>query len=146
MSVRWEDVLRAREALREALKDYKLEFIYNMDETGLFYRMVPNRSLASVQRCGVKKDKERVTVALCSNANGSDKLPLLIIGKRKKPRCFKNIWVENRGIYYHFNGRNWMRGDIFKSFLDRLSARARGRNIVLLVGNASTHHVAVERD
>ena len=136
-----EDVRKARELLKLALGDYKIEDIYNMDETGLFYRMSPNRSLASAERRGVKKDKARITVALCSNANGSDKLPPLVIGKTKSPRCFKNVRVENLGVRYHYNQKSWMRGPIFESFLERLNARVRGRNAVLLVDNASSHHV-----
>ncbi|GJU02804.1 CENP-B homolog protein 2-like protein [Tanacetum coccineum] len=50
---------------------------------------------------GKKQDKERLTVAICCNEDGSEKLPLWIIGKYAKPRCFKNVnlnslnWVPN---------------------------------------------------
>lgn len=50
-----------------------------MDETGLFFRLEPNKSLTIHQFNGNKKNKEKITVALTSNMDGSMKLPLLII-------------------------------------------------------------------
>jgi hypothetical protein len=60
--------------------------------------MEPDRSLATKRLSGRKKDKERITVGLCINASGSDKLPPLVIGKYKNPRCFKNINSTNVGV------------------------------------------------
>lgn len=59
--------------------------IFNADETGLFYRAAPNRSLVlSKEECkGGKKSKERITVLLCSNLTGTEKLKPLVIGKCK---------------------------------------------------------------
>ena len=50
--------------------------IFNADETGLFYRATPDRSLVlSKESCkGGKKSKERLTVLLCSNWSGEEKL------------------------------------------------------------------------
>ena len=66
--------------------------IYNMDETGLFYRALPDRSLTvKGQDCkGGKRSKERITVALCANMAGEMCKPL-VIGKSAKPRCFRNL-------------------------------------------------------
>ncbi|PRD35490.1 UNVERIFIED_CONTAM: Jerky-like protein [Trichonephila clavipes] len=35
--------------------------------------------------------KEGVTSMVCANASGTHSLPLLVIGKSKKPCCFKNV-------------------------------------------------------
>jgi len=55
--------------------------------------MPPSKTLAQkAEPChGGKKSKQRLTVLLGANADGRDKLRPLIIGKFKKPRCFKNI-------------------------------------------------------
>jgi len=37
-----------------------------------------------------KKAKDRVTILGCSNASGSYGLPLVLINKSAKPRCFKH--------------------------------------------------------
>jgi hypothetical protein len=50
-----------------------------------------NNSLASKQLEGRKKNKERITLAICYNGNGSDRLLFWVIGKYKNLRYFKNI-------------------------------------------------------
>jgi hypothetical protein len=51
------------------LENYHLDDIYNFDECALFYRMEPDRSLVTKRLSGRKKDKERITVGLCTNAS-----------------------------------------------------------------------------
>ncbi|UYV62810.1 hypothetical protein LAZ67_2002000 [Cordylochernes scorpioides] len=67
--------------------------IYNADETGLFFQLIPDRTLAHKdENCrGVRRMKQRITVLLCCNSTGTDKWRLLIIGKSAKPRCFRNF-------------------------------------------------------
>lgn len=70
------------------------EQLYNCDETGLNYKMLPTKTLASKKEAaapGYKKSKERVTILACSNATGNHKLRLTLIGKSKKPRAFKKL-------------------------------------------------------
>lgn len=67
--------------------------IYNADETGLFYEMLPSNTLEMKgQRChGGKHSKKRVTVLLCAYVDASDKRPLLVIGKSASPVALKVI-------------------------------------------------------
>ena len=76
----------SRNKLQEILANYQPEDIFNADETGLFFRLLPNQTLASSSRKGTKKDKERITVLLTTNATGTIKLKPLIIGKSAQPR------------------------------------------------------------
>ena len=73
-------------------KKYEEEDIFNCDETGLFFRMMPNGTLAYKhdKRSGTKKEKNRITVLVTASMMGEKKTPF-IIGKSAKPRCFKNI-------------------------------------------------------
>ena len=67
-----------------------LQNIYNCDETGLCYRMLPNKTLTAWSKkeaAGMKKRKERVTFMACSNAMGSHKLQSVFVGKAANPRC-----------------------------------------------------------
>ena len=71
-----------REIAASVVKGYNLCDVFNMDETGLFFRMLPDKYLSTNDKVkGCKKIKDRITVALCSNANGSEKLKPLVIGK-----------------------------------------------------------------
>ncbi|CAB5357732.1 unnamed protein product [Rhizophagus irregularis] len=89
--------------LRERCSNYPLKRIYNMDETGLFYRLEPDRTLATKRLAGRKVNKERLSVALCANADGSHKFKPLIIGKFERPRCFKNIRIQAMPMTYLTN-------------------------------------------
>lgn len=88
-----------------------------MDETGLFYRMLPDRALASHAISGRKKDKTRITVSVCVNADGSDKQQLIVIGTAKKPRCFKGINMDNLCVLYRSNASAWMTAHIFTDWI-----------------------------
>ncbi|CAB5352778.1 unnamed protein product [Rhizophagus irregularis] len=54
-------ITEALPLLREKCANYPLERIYNMDETGLFYRLEPDRTLATKRLHGRKKNKERLS-------------------------------------------------------------------------------------
>ncbi|OAE35393.1 hypothetical protein AXG93_2587s1080 [Marchantia polymorpha subsp. ruderalis] len=129
----------ALSAIRKVLDEYSLEDIYNMDETRLFYRMQADNSLATKQLEGRKQNKERITIVICCNADGNDKLPLCIIGKSLKPRCFKHLNMEALGCRYHANKNAWMTQGVFRLWLLAFDRRMEGRNVILLMDNCSAH-------
>lgn len=81
---------------------------FNIDETAMFWKASPNRGLATESMAGTKGDKTRLTYALCANMDGSEKLPELIIGHAKKPRCFAGTEVRASGYDYYWNKTAWM--------------------------------------
>ncbi|KRZ81108.1 Tigger transposable element-derived protein 6, partial [Trichinella sp. T8] len=78
--------------LQVLLNDYRPDGVFNADEMGLFYRILPDKTLTFIgENCsGGKLSKERLTVLLCCNESGTEMLKPLVIGKAKNPRCFKN--------------------------------------------------------
>ena len=60
--------------LRTLVDEYGMENSYNMDETGLYWKMTPDTTLATESQTGRKKEKARITVMNYCNANGSRKL------------------------------------------------------------------------
>ncbi|XP_046404659.1 tigger transposable element-derived protein 6-like [Ischnura elegans] len=80
------------ESLPSILEGYDPGDVYNADETGLFFNVLPDRTLAYKGECchGGKLSKDRLTVLVCVNSDGSDKQVPIVIGKSPKPRCFKN--------------------------------------------------------
>ena len=124
-----------------AVRDYQLKDVFNMDETGIFYRMTPDRSLTTSDKTkGTKKLKERITVVLTCNADGSEKLRPLVIGRANKPRCFKNF---NHKLYvdYDYNKKAWMTSAIFAQWLMDLNNKMKRqqRHILLILDNAPGH-------
>lgn len=66
--------------------------IYNADETGLYWKALPSKTLVDrteKSAPGHKLIKETITLMACANASGEHKLKLLCIGKSKNPRSFK---------------------------------------------------------
>ena len=58
-------------------KGLTLSQIYNCDETDLYWKALPSKTLASrneVRAPGYKVSKERVTILACANATGDHKL------------------------------------------------------------------------
>ncbi len=99
--------------IRAVVDAYTKKDVFNMDETGLCWRLQADNSLATHQLEGRKINKERITLVICANSNGSEKIPLTIIGKHLNPRCFKGINRDMLGARYHANAKAWMTQNIF---------------------------------
>ena len=91
--------LQLKTSKRSSRQLYKKEDIletgYNADETGLNWKALPNKTLAAItamSKPGYKVSKEKFPVLVTANASGSHALPLFVIGKAQKPRCFNNIF------------------------------------------------------
>jgi hypothetical protein len=82
---------------------------------------------------GVRKRKETITDLLCSNSDGSEKFPQLVVGKFVIPRCFKNVRILPCKHTDNSNAR--MTSEFFKNFLASQDAKvnAQKRNILLFI-------------
>jgi hypothetical protein len=69
------------ENLYQILKNYNPKNIFNCDETGLFWKMQPNRIISNGPVARTKQSKDHVTVLLICNTTESEKLQLLFIHK-----------------------------------------------------------------
>ena len=67
--------------------------VFNADETALFFQLLPSKTYTyKGDPChGGKNSKQRLTLMIGTNMDGSEKLPILAIGKSAKPRCFQNV-------------------------------------------------------
>ena len=127
--------------LLPVLRRYDPCDVFNADETGLYWRLLPDKTHAvSGETCtGGKMSKERVTILVCANMSGSEKLPLLAIGKFKKPRCFRGVTCLP--VEYEANRNAWMTAAIFEEWLRKWDEKLgrRGRKIALFVDYCSAH-------
>lgn len=62
-------VATGREELQQLLAQYELDDIFNFDETGVFFRLPPNSTLALNPVLGTKMAKDSVTVELLTNGS-----------------------------------------------------------------------------
>lgn len=133
-------VATGREEMQQLLSGIDPSDVYNMDETGLFFRLGPNYTLSTQKTvAGTKRSKERLTVALCANADGTHKLKPLVIAKSKRPRCFPRNYDPDVHVTYRWNKKAWMLTSLFEEWLVDFDRQMKGRRVVLLLDNAPTH-------
>ncbi|NWI85971.1 TIGD4 protein, partial [Pitta sordida] len=123
------------------LNDYQPKNVFHIQETGLLYQMLPHNTFAfKGETCSVGKlSEERITVAVGTNMDGSEKLPLLVIGKNNSPHSFKD--VKSLPVDYEANDRAWMTPEVFEQWMHKLDDRfqAQQRRVVILVDSVPAH-------
>ena len=132
-------------------KGLSLNQLFNCDETGLYWKLMPNKTLVSSREKeakGFKVPKDRVTIMPCANATGSIKFPLLFIHKSLNPRCFKNVAKSDLPVDYYAQKSSWMDSSIFttlfrEKFVPRcqkaLGEKGLPKRAILLLDNAPSH-------
>ena len=82
----------------------------------------------------------RLTGLAAGNATG-EKLPLFVIGKSVKPRCFSG--VRSLPCRYRSQKKSWMDGDLFTEWVRELDRKfaAQDRKIALTVDNCPAHPI-----
>jgi hypothetical protein len=71
--------------------------------------------------------------------DGSEKIPLLVVGKSARPRCFRN--VQTLPTEYEANKKAWMTGDLFRKWIQNLdrSFTAQKHKIWMILDNCTAH-------
>ena len=142
-----------KQALAEWMVEKEIgpEQLYNADETGLYWKLMPSKTLAGASETtapGHKKVKDRVSLLACANATGYHKLPLLLIGKSQNPRCFKHVNMDNLPVTYRAQKNTWMTSSIFSDwfktvFVPKVKSHLHAQNLlkraILLIDNCPAH-------
>ncbi|TMW63212.1 hypothetical protein Poli38472_002153 [Pythium oligandrum] len=95
--------------LQHLLSEYSPEDAFNLDETALLYRLPPKKALLiAVRRNGKNDASDRITVALCCNLTGSEKMAPMIVGRTKCARPDQTtfyysafLWIITGYILWH---------------------------------------------
>nr|XP_022908086.1 jerky protein homolog-like [Onthophagus taurus] len=121
-----------KEDLKHMIQDHDLkrQQIYNINETGLYWRLLPDKIDKTAP--GLKISKQRLTFMGCVNASGLHKLKPLLYKSTKKA---------------------WMTGELFKEWFFQhfvpevrcfLRAQELPQKAILFVDNATFHPPATE--
>lgn len=140
-------VARSIAEIRKRLEEYDIDCIFNVDETGLFYKLLPRRTYVmdvenrrSVRGTKNMGAKDRITAYVCTNADGSEKLEMAIIGKSQNPRCFR---LEAPRVPYLSQKNAWSDTATFKKWFHdvflRHVRRFTSRPVILLMDNCGPH-------
>ena len=135
--------------IQEICSMYSLRKIYNMDESGLSYRLCPSISYFSssenrrdVQGTDLQKNRDRTTIVMSANTNAMHILPLWYIGHAANPRCFrdssyaalKSFYSNQRNALMDTNEYNtWLRW-----WFDEVR-KVTQEDILLLMDNCGSH-------
>ncbi|KAL0035937.1 hypothetical protein WJX77_008310 [Trebouxia sp. C0004] len=149
---------------------FSMENVYNMDETGLYALQSQaqqdagcwyacSKRLAVPAVCwilspkhdplvagtvqGMKMQKDRITVAVCVNATGTDRMKLIVIHTAKRPRDFGKTWQASDFVDYFNNTKAWMNMQVFETWVRAVNSRmaSKRKNILILMDNASSHAI-----
>ncbi|KAM7314184.1 tigger transposable element-derived protein 6-like [Ixodes scapularis] len=127
--------------LRGIVNAYRPCDVFNAHKLGLFYKVQPTKSLSlKGESChGGKVHKDRITVLLCCNEDGSEMIKPWVIGKWKQPTCLRNI--ARLPCVYKQNTKAWMTCSLFEVLLRYLDGRlgCKDRKGLLFLDNCSAH-------
>ena len=96
-------VTKQIDEIKEKMAQVDVEHIFNLDETGLFYRCFPRGtyvtqaetvagvSAKTARGSKAMKAKDRVTVIACCNTTGSLRVPVAVIGVSQNPVVFRHV-------------------------------------------------------
>lgn len=153
-NVKAKDVEASIQSVRDACEPYDIENIFNVGETGLFYNLLPKRTYLATNSenrptaRGTKdmRAKNRLSAYMCTNATGSTKVPLAVIGKSKNPRCFRH---KQPPVKYFQQANAWPDGVTLQKWWQEVFlpyARRHTHEPVLLImdGGGSSHSDLVD--
>ena len=117
------------------LSRYSPNDIYNGDETALFYKSLPHRTYCfdGDKPAGSAKCKDRLTLLIITNMDGSDHRKLSVIGKSKTPHCLQKKYkmqVKDMAVDWYASKNAWMTGEIHHQIMSKLNNEMRLSQIV----------------
>ena len=128
------------------------EDVFNADETGIIFAAQPQRTLAPESVRGTKKDMDRLTLLLCCNVTGTERLKPVMCRKMARQRAWGAVqrsgsWHPEPFVRWEKTKKAWMTKELFNLWLPdvQLQFAAENRRIFLILDNCSAHHIEDER-
>ena len=130
------------------LEGYSPSDIYNGDETALFYKSLPHRTYCRVddKPAGSTQRKDRLTLLVITNMDGSNHRKLSVIGKAQNPHCLQKKYkmtVNEMTVDWYASKNAWMTEDIHHRIMTKFNNQMRkaGCHVLYVCDNASSHQV-----
>ncbi|XP_042825786.1 tigger transposable element-derived protein 1-like isoform X3 [Panthera tigris] len=107
--------------LRTILEEgcYSPHQVFNVDETGLFWKRLPERMLLALEGAagpGLKASKDHLTLLLGGNAAGDFKLKPLLVYPSENPRALKGCSKASLPVVWRSNRNDWLTPSIFQEW------------------------------
>lgn len=133
------EIIEQVASAREVASHFNTADVYICDETKLFWNQTADhRPHAS--------EKDRMLNVFCCNADGSDKLPLWLIGAQQTPREFEmaGININALNCIWKVNDNASLQFTIMRDWLRWFDKRMTGRKALLFMDDLSIHQAVVE--
>ena len=134
------------ERIRKLCKGYDQKDIWNMDESGYFFKALPSKGLAQKgkkKNQGRKKIEAKDHCCIFCQCRWSKSGKPIVIWQSKKPRYFKSASAPDTlaEVSYFDDPKSWMQVHIMENVLDTLNRQMvrEGRKVMLLLDNATVH-------
>ncbi|XP_044522957.1 tigger transposable element-derived protein 1-like [Gracilinanus agilis] len=107
--------------LRKIIEEggYTPQQVFNVDETGLFWKRLPERTFVTLEDKvgpGFKASKDHLTLLLGGNAAGDCKLKPLLVYPSENPRALKGCFKPNLPVIWRSNRNDWVTVSIFQEW------------------------------
>nr|XP_020830675.1 tigger transposable element-derived protein 1-like isoform X2 [Phascolarctos cinereus] len=99
--------------------NYSPNLVFNVSETGLFWKRLPSRALSQEEKdaAGFKAAKDRLTILLGSNASGNIKLKPLLVYHSETPKHMRGFSKLNLPVIWKSNRKAWVTVDMFNDWI-----------------------------
>lgn len=130
---------------------YLPQQIFNVDETGLFWKRMPTRTYISMEEKsipGFKMAKDRMTLLLGGNSSGDFKVKPMLVYHSENPRALKGLSKHRLPVIWKANKKAWVTQKIFLEwftdhFCPEVESYCKEKNlankILLLLDNCPGH-------
>ena len=109
--------LKLKEIIEEG--GYRPKQVFNMDETGLQWKKMPERTyIAKEEKVapGFKAFKDRFTLLFGANLTGDCKLKPVMVYHSENPRALKGYNKKTLPVHWYSNKSAWMTANIFNDY------------------------------
>lgn len=136
--------------------DYGPQQVFNVDETGLFWKRMPSTTYISREEfssTSYNVSRDRLSLLLGSNATGDFKLKPLLVYHTETPRALKGYCKNKLSVIWRTNKEAWVTQSVFEDwfvsyFCPAVKYYCFEHNLpnkaLLIIDNASGHPTALD--
>lgn len=130
-------------ALQVLCQGYTENNIYTMQNRGLYWRKAPSTTLYG-RNINLERDRNKLTLLVCTNCSGNKRLPLLFIGSSRYPQILEGLNLRELGGCWKYDQNSMMNENIMKEWLFMFYEHVGERSVLLTMDCVPAHKLGLE--